>query len=260
MSSPTQTQENVFSGPLSIAKAAGLTAAFEGDLTVTQQLSDCELDISGSLNADGATIAGGSIRAHGQPTAGTLGSRDGAPTSITLCASQGPMEKLSAALKVLAEEQTAITSLQQRIALLEEDSSQFNHSEREEMTLAMFDMPDHEAAIQRLEALTTLAHERFGGGDAPAGVSLTVNTVLHAGVTVAFDGTDATWTCDTDMMGPLVIRLDDQGVMTAQDSTGDIQPLISNSVDEQKAPEDFSDDGSAPEATLLDDTVYRSSA
>lgn len=259
MSSPPQTQENVFSGPLSIAKAAGLTAGFEGDLTVTEQLTDCHLDISGSLNADGATISGGSLRAHGQPTVGTLGTQGRAPTAITLCAPQGPLEQLSAALKVLTEEQTAITSLQQRIAQLEKDSSQFNHTEREEMTLAMFDMPDHEAAITRLEELTTLARERFGSDDAPQ-ASLTVTTVLHAGVTVAFEGTDATWTCDTDLMGPLVIRLDDQGVMTAQDSTGDIQPLVSNQGNERKASEDFSSDGSAPNATLLDDTVYRAAS
>jgi len=232
MPSPPGPQDNVFLGPLSLAEATGLTAAFQGDVTVTHRLSGCHLQVGGRLDAGNATITGGSIQVDGDATVGALGSQDATPTRMTLCPTAGPSQQLAAALNVLTEEKAAIQTMQKRIAMLEEDASQFNHSEREEMTLAMFDMPDHESAIERLEQLTTLVEQRFGTGG-ESGPSLHISKVLHAGVTIAIDGTDAQWTCETELHGPVRIQLNKDGAMIAESESGDIRKLDANAGDAQ---------------------------
>jgi len=234
MLSPTGSKNTVFTGPLTIAEATGLTAEFRGDVTVTDQLSGCHLLIGGRLDAGTALVFGGSLRAEGQASVGTLGSPDGTPTRLTLLTAAGPAGKLAKALTVLTEENAAIEEMRKRIAMLEEDASQFDHSEREEMTLAMFDMPEHETAIERLKQLTSLAQERFGTTETDSGTSLSIAQILHAGVTVAFEGTDAVWTCQEDLVGPVRISLNDESSMTAESESGEIRNLEADADDVQK--------------------------
>ena len=240
MLSPTGSKDTVFSGPLGIAEATGLTAQFEGDVTVADRLLGCHLQIKGRLNAEKATVSGGSIRAEGEASVGSLGGQDAPPTRLTLLAASGPTAKLAGAMKVLAEESVAIETMQQRIDMLEDDASQFNHTEREEMTLAMFDMPDHQAAIKRLEELTQQAGERFGTETASA-PTLTVAQVLHAGVTVAFAESDAVWTCREDLTGPVQISVDDENVITATFESGEVRQLDTDRAGEQEAEASASD-------------------
>ncbi len=226
MSEPHAPSSTVLVGPLSITRAAGLSALVQGDTAVTEGLADCDLTVHGQLAAGEATVVGGHLQVAGEATIGALGGPEGAPTRLTLHSASPGDDRLRTALSVFSEQKNAIETMQKRIAMLEEDAGQFNHSEREEMTLAMFDLPDHESAIDRLETLIAQARQQLGDDPVPE-PSLTICEAIHPGVTITFADSGSAWTCDTQRWGQTQIRLNEQGLLVAESEDGSRQTLRS---------------------------------
>ena len=250
--------DTLFPAATTLATAGGLSAEFQNDLILTGSLRGCHIQVQGQLVADDAEIAGGVLHLCGPARVGTLGDPQATPTRIVIAATGGPDPKLAAALKVLEEERIAITTMRSQIAMLEDDSSQFDHTQREEMTLAMFDLPDQQAALDRLAKLAEAAQERFGAdeGDKP---SFNVSGMIHRGVTIVFAdaGTGSTWTCEEELSGPLVVSAAADGTVTLASADGAVRPAPSAANTDPSPAEEESTASAATELAATDRTVYR---
>ena len=228
--SPTPDDRTVFDGPLTLRSVTGLAALFRDRLTVNGGLENCNIETLGMLQAASATLVGGQLLAAGEVVVGTVGDAAGTPTEVILGATISAPDQLSFAQQVLNEEGAAVERTRDQIKLLETDAGQFDHTKREELTLAMFDMPDLESGMKTLQKLLGKAHQRFGSGGQPT-VSLTVKQTLHAGVTLRIDNSAMSWTCDEDLIGPVKIKLNDAGELIAESDAKGIQTLTTDQQD-----------------------------
>ena len=214
--SPPPPAGPVFEGSQTLSSARSLTAEFLGDLTVTGRLIDCDLAVRRSLRGAGGGVCGGKIRASGDVTLGTLGDPQGVPTELVLGVEPPVPADLAHARRVLAEQQTAIQTMKQQIELLESNPEALDHAKREEVTLAMFDLPDLEGAAGKLAAVTDRANEKFGRDRGVDGTLLTIKTAVYPGVTLRVDGSPLTWTCSVEVPGPVGISIDAEGNLIAE--------------------------------------------
>ena len=214
----------VFDGPLTLRSVRGLTAEFADRLTVNGGLEDCRIEAYGVLHAPSASLVGGTVSAAREITVGLLGEGGGTATEVILGLTRSDTTEIASACEVFEEEHAAMTRTRDRIALLERDSAQFDHAEREALTLAMFDLPEIETSIDKLESLIKRAREKAGSG-AAGQVEMKVMQTLHVGVTLRVYGTDLAWACTEAMSGPVKISMNDEGALIAESDAKGLQIL-----------------------------------
>ena len=256
MDAETDKYDTVFAATTTLETAEELSAEFQEDLTLTGSLRDCHILVNGQLLAGDAEIVGGLLKLSGQAAVGSLGDPRATPTRVVIAAAASSNPKLAAALKVLEEERVAITTMRSQIAQLEADSSQFDHTQREEMTLAMFDLPDQQAALDRLAELAQAAQERFGS-DEPQKPSLSVSGKIHRGVTIEFADAGSSWTCEESMVGPYVVGVDADGTVTLASEEGDVSPAPSSAATGSAPGAEASTVSAGGAPASADNTVYR---
>ncbi len=211
-------------GELSVATLVAMTVSIAADLTVSEKIVDCTLDIAGRLVGQHASLAGGSANVLRGISIGHLGGTDNRPTRVVLGASLKTSETLAAAVTQLASRKALIKKKQAKVAELNaRTSSTLSHSERELLTVIMCELPELEQHAATFEANTVKLKNREAG---LRQIRLEVAEMIHPGVTVIAADTQVTFS--KEVAGPVVLGLTPNGEFDIVGDHGSSLREISN--------------------------------
>ncbi len=203
---------------ISVANLSAISVCVRKDLTVSEGILDCTLDVTGQLIAPKASLVGGTAHVLRGVSIGVLGSADSTPTLLVLGQSLGTSMMLGAVNAEIAERSAAIKTKQAAIDELNARlPNTLTHADRETLTVVMSELPDLVAKNARMSASVAKLKKREAS---IREVRLEVAKGIHPGVTIVAGGTRLTFS--KRLAGPVVLGLlpdGDFGIISTSDAS-----------------------------------------
>jgi hypothetical protein len=175
------------------------------DLSITQAITGCTIDIGGRLEAPSAVLAGGRVHVLGEANVGELGDESGSVTCITLGRSLSACLMLALVPAAIAERERDIKMLEDGIAEIK-SSSKASSQDKEQITLWLFEIEEKRKQNARMLANAEVIR---GRGTSHSRIRLTVLKRVHAGVTIC--GGDVCTHIARTIEGPVTFLLGKDG-------------------------------------------------
>jgi hypothetical protein len=208
-----QVHNVVAQGDLSVASLEGGAISVARDLSVRYSITDCVLDVGGSLVAPEALLAGGTAHVLRRASLGEIGGADGRPTNLILGRTAHTQSILTALKPALAAIDKETAHIDRVVAALKaKTSDQLTATDRESITALHCKALALREQRARMEGNTQRLRDHE---QQRAEIRLQVARVIHPGVTLR--AADAVATLTAELRGPLTITLDAEGRFAVKD-------------------------------------------
>ncbi len=199
----------------------GTSGTIDGDLRIDKELINCDLIVGRAANLTGAAVIGGKLTAAKGLVVDVLGSEACVPTAVIV-----------GMVPALAEVNTELRELHPAFhKILEKSKEEFDMlmacggklspSQRERITECQFELSE----LQRREVMLDTKQEEIDtllkSSTEP---SITINKILHAGVTVILRSRQITF--DSSIKGPVTLCLDERNQAVIIDGITKSQTML----------------------------------
>ncbi|MEN0020995.1 MAG: FapA family protein [Planctomycetota bacterium] len=190
------------------------------DLTVDREIIGSRFTVGRELSIPNGSIFGGEHHVLRRVRVGTLGAENGTKTVIFLGSSPPYRGKVEAAQAELEKVTQRLSEKQQELEQLQAREQSLSASEKEELTEAMFALPELEAHRDKIAELTAELRESYEKLRLPV---LRIERALLPGVVICCD--DVSADVHTPVKGPVTISLNEHGNLVITDYNGKAQAI-----------------------------------
>jgi len=178
------------------------TGSIGRDLVIDREISQCSLDVAGRVAGASAILRAGELRCTGACELAEVGSETGVATGVVVGKSP-ELERLAAeAADVLPAAHDRAARLSGELATLKANMARLTPQQAEQLTELEFEL---DTANKRVEPLLQALRTLLDTIDLVADPTLTVQRILHGGVSIWIGGDLVT--IKGDLRGPLTLKL-----------------------------------------------------
>lgn len=180
--------------------------AVRGDLIVKSEIIQCELVVNGALRMPRGSVLGGKLEVLGGAEVQQLGSPAAAATALRLGAGSKMLQTLHQARASLEHMNQRLEQMEDELDNLKRAGAGRTASQREELTVLMFDISELAGKRKTLQAKYEQLRQH---ADERCKVELSVGGVLLSGVSIVIG--DQKFIFNDDVKGPLWIGYNERG-------------------------------------------------